>query len=171
MTRESALTFVIDVPGLDDLPYMRRSLVERGLVPHLTVLYPWHPVPLASSSIEQAAEAVAGTGTIHARFDRIETFPSGVVYAAMADPDAVIALMQRVFAAFPETPPYGGEHPSPVPHLTLAQCDPPDLAATRSEVEAQTAGLLPFAVEFAALGILEQDEAGRWSVTGEVSLL
>ena len=118
-----------------------------------------------------AAEVVAGTGAIHARFDRLETFPSGVVYAALADPEPVVALMEKVFASFPETPPYSGEHPSPRPHLTLAQCEPADLASTLADLEVRTSPLIPFEVQLTELGVLQQDPDGRWSVTGQVSLL
>jgi hypothetical protein len=70
--RESALTFVIDVAELRALPYCRQEHDERGLVPHLTVLYPWLPAPLSVGDIDSAARVVAGTGPIEVRFDRLE---------------------------------------------------------------------------------------------------
>jgi hypothetical protein len=169
--RQSALSFVIDRPELASVPYCREGVRERGLVPHVTVLYPWHPAPLAASSIEQAARVVAGTGPLTMRFDRLGTFPSGVVYAAVADPEPVVALMERVWSAFPESAPYGGEFEQPVPHLTLGKCRPDDLSATLDEVTAQTRDRFPIEVCLAELGVLEQGVDGRWSVSTTVSLL
>ncbi|MGY6502256.1 MAG: 2'-5' RNA ligase family protein [Acidimicrobiales bacterium] len=169
--RESALSFVIDHPDLASVPYCRENRIERGLVPHLTVLYPWGPAPVGIRTIERAAEVVAGTGSINMHFDRLDTFESGVVYAALTEPGPVVELMRRVAAAFPDTPPYGGAHAEPVPHLTLGRCSPSDLAATVADVAVHTRTLLPFEVQLHELGVLEQDLDGRWSVTGAVSLL
>ena len=168
--RESALSFVIEVPGLSELPYCLQAMRERGLPPHLTVLYPWVPAPLTAESVEAAARAVAGTGAIELVFDRLGTFPGGVVHAAVADPDAVVELMGRVWSAFPDTPPYRGEFSDPVPHLTLAKCAPHELAETLAEIEEQTATLVPFSVTLTELGVLEQGENGRWSVVNGVPL-
>lgn len=169
-TRESALTFIVDHPGLSDLPYCQRDNHARGLVPHLTVLYPWRPAPLSPSDLADAARAVRGIGPITVRFDHLCTFPGGVVYAAPDDPSPLIALMHHVWEAFPDHPPYGGEFSEPVPHITLDQCDPSELADARAAVQAQVAGLMPFEVTFHALGVLQQDTEGRWSVTNALDL-
>lgn len=169
--RESALSFVIDHPGLTSVPHCRQAALDRGLVPHLTVLYPWGPAPVEVRVIERAAAAVAGTGSISMHFDRLDTFESGIVYAALSDPDPVVDLIHRVAAAFPDTPPYGGEHADPVPHLTLGRCSPSDLPATLADVTVHTRDIVPFEVHLDELGVLEQGLDGRWSVTGAVSLL
>lgn len=168
--RESALSFVIDLPGLASVPYCAENLQTRGLPPHLTVLYPWHPAPLGADSIARAVDSVRGTGPVRLVFDHVDTFASGVVYAALADPTPVVALTQRVATAFPETPPYGGAHEEPVPHLTLGRCRPDDMRRLADEVRLHAGALLPLEVHLEHLDVLEQDDAGRWSVTGSVSL-
>jgi hypothetical protein len=168
--RESALSLVVETPGLAEVPYCRESNRERGLVPHVTVLYPWLPAPLSPDDIGVAAAVVAGTGPLHVRFEHLETFPAGVVYAAVSDPGPVVDLMVKVWAAFPTTPPYGGAYREPVPHLTLGRCQPSELDATLDEVRAHTAELLPIEVHLVECGVLEQASDGRWSVTGRLSL-
>lgn len=53
------------------------------------------------------------------RLDRFATFPNGCIHLRPEPDKGFRELTDRLWAAFPECPPYGGEFPDSTPHLTL----------------------------------------------------
>lgn len=51
---------------------------------------------------------------------RLGRFPT-TAYLAPEPPNPFVAMTSALVRTFPEFPPYGGEHASVVPHLTVAQ--------------------------------------------------
>jgi 2'-5' RNA ligase len=122
MSRESAIdVYLPEVAGLLDrwrLPTV--SVAALGVPPHITVLYPWRPAPLRPSDIAEVAAAAAEIPPFTITLSRLARFP-GVLYLR-PEPDVTLrALIRRLAAAFPDTPPYGGQFPDPTPHLTVAK--------------------------------------------------
>ncbi|WP_199700857.1 2'-5' RNA ligase family protein [Jiangella rhizosphaerae] len=87
---------------------------------HVTVLAPFLPAPDATS-LEVVAAILAETAPIAFALRRLETFPNGVIYLAPEPAEPFRALTERFVAAFPQCPPYGGQFPDIVPHVTLDQ--------------------------------------------------
>lgn len=85
---------------------------------HVTLLSPWLSEPTAAD--------LACVGDVLQRepafvFELVEVrqFANGVVYLAPAPDVAFRRLASALAHAFPQTPPYAGEYPDSVPHLTL----------------------------------------------------
>jgi 2'-5' RNA ligase len=121
MARESAID--IHLESLDDLlkPW-RQITVEvanKGVPPHLTLLYPWRVAPLSAGDILALQAALQPLEPFEIRFTKLSHFARRVLYLALGEASerAVKNLMQTLFQAFPETPPYGGQFPDPTPHL------------------------------------------------------
>jgi hypothetical protein len=79
------------------------------------------------------------------------------------DPDAPFrVLTQAVADAFPAYPPYGGQFPDPVPHLTIADRGPPE-AMHAAEQQLQRA--LPIRSIAGSVTLLTELPTGRWDQT------
>jgi 2'-5' RNA ligase len=110
---------------------------------HLTVLGPFLPAPDAAAlavvgSIAAMTEPVAFT------LRRLRTFAGGVIYLEPEPDQPFRALTERLVAAFPQCPPYGGAFPEVVPHVTLDQ-------RSADVTEASTRALLGDAVPAACV--------------------
>ncbi len=71
-------------------------------------------------------------------------------------------LTQAVADAFPAYPPYGGQFPDPVPHLTIADRGPPK-AMHAAEQQLQPA--LPIRSTARSVTLLTELPTGRWDQT------
>lgn len=162
---------VLTVPDLDAFLAAHRHSTDRagttGVPAHVTALYPWLPEPHAAGAVERLAGAVAGSGPVTMTFRQVATFPVGVAYLVPEPDQPVRALIRRLVKAFPECPPYGGEHPDPAPHLTVTSCPPAELAEVATAVAAD---LVPVTCTVGVLTALEQAPDGRWRTAYTVRL-
>lgn len=107
---------------------------------HVTVLSPFLNAPLDMGDLQRVERVVRRHCAFEFELRRIDTFPNGIVHALPDPDDGFRRLTADLVTAFPQCPPYAGEFPDPVPHLTL------DLAhgdVTEESVTAAVAGLLP----------------------------
>jgi 2'-5' RNA ligase len=138
---------VVPVPALDD--YVRRRTAHYDLSflsadpafvhAHVTLLGPWlkHPT---QSDLDTVASIVAATEPFDTTFATFDVFPDGLIHLR-PDPDTPFRrLTAALVTAFPQCPPYAGEFPDPVPHLTLDRCAD---GITPRTVEADLRHLLP----------------------------
>ena len=168
--RESAIVVAVEHPAIDALPHVRQR-AESGIPPHITVLYPWRTPPVDEASMRALGRVVASVPEFTITLTTVETFPQGVVYAAVEDASGRLGkLMLSVAAEFPDAPPYRGEFSDVVPHLTLAACTPAALAAARSEVQSLLRGILPLTVPVSDITVLAQAETGIWAVDVKLAL-
>jgi hypothetical protein len=170
--RESAIG--VSLPELASLlDRWRMPTVEvaaLGVPPHITLLYPWRPAPLRDVDISEAEAAVRDFAPFSLALVRLERFP-GVLYLAPAPDDILKALTRRLTAAFPDTPPYGGQFTDPTPHLTLAKADSEDaLDVLEADVAAQLAGHLPVMLTIHHLTIEEEASDGTWATRATIPL-
>jgi 2'-5' RNA ligase len=171
MTRESAIEIVIEHPALATLPYWQQ-MAASGVPPHVTLLYPWRPAPVENASIG-ALRAVAEQFVPFAlTLRRVATFPKGVVYATVEPEAPVRWLIGAIAEVFPDAAPYGGEFAGtgPVPHCTLAKCEPDQVESARSEFAETFEAILPITVPVTSIAVEEQSDTGRWAVTTSVPL-
>ena len=69
--------------------------------------------------------------------------------------------MAATFASFPDCPPYGGDIPDPVPHLTVA--DGVD-ATTAAALDIAIGPGLPITSRVERLTLIAEDPKGHWIV-------
>jgi 2'-5' RNA ligase len=91
-----------------------------GVPAHVTVLAPFVPVRLfGAEERDRLLRVLAAVTPFDFRLDRTGWFGSTTLWLGPEDPAPFADLTQRVFAAFPDYPPFGGQHDEVVPHLTV----------------------------------------------------
>jgi 2'-5' RNA ligase len=159
---------VLEIPEVEPLlaGWRRRHdpAAATGVPAHITVLYPFIPPEDLTAEALEALRTIAG-GTAPFRFALVgvDEFP-GVLWLRPEPSADFVALMHRVWAAYPGRPPYGGRFPDPIPHLTVAVVEPGEQQkALRSDLERELAGQLPVECAASAVTVLCSDGTGRWS--------
>lgn len=143
-----------------------------GMPPHITLLYPWRMSPLADGDLRAVAAAFVGVEAFDLTLTRLARFPDAVYL--VPEPAAELRnLMDRLFEAFPETPPYEGRFTDVIPHLTVVTADE---QAFLDDLEPQIASALvpelPFRVHVSDICIDEPGVApeARWVVRARIPL-
>ena len=141
-----------------------RSLAEH-VPPHVTVLVPWAK-PDDAAALGRLAEVAGSLEPVEIGFGSAGLFPNGTVFLEPS-PD-LRPMVRAVLRAFPELPPYDGDHPDPHPHLTVSSAGG---AAVLAEVEAAlAAGPPPPRVWVDHLHVYAPDEQGIWRERDRVRL-
>lgn len=161
---ESALILVI--PEAEELvsPYrlLHDSSASVGVPAHVTVLYPFIlPQDIGESQLARLAKLFVAQPAFDLRFERTARFPD-VLYLEPLPPEPVIALVELVTAAYPDYPPYGGLHPTIIPHLTIAKSgDDELLQALDVEITALGSKSLPIQSHISQVTLYEKRDE-RW---------
>lgn len=119
---ETAL--LLPVPAAEPSVHQHRARLDEaandGVPAHITVLYPFlPPAEIGESVLASLRRLFAGFGAFEFRLDRIGWFGEEVVWLGPREPAPFTALTNLVFTVFPSCPPYGGQHPEVIPHLTI----------------------------------------------------
>ena len=126
----------VPVPELEAVVRARTERYDASFVSgdpefghaHLTLLGPWLAEP-TPEDLATVTRIVADEPSFAFTMAEVRQFPGGVLYLAPDPEEPFRRLAARLAAAFPQTPPYGGEFPDSIPHLTL------DHAVTGATVE------------------------------------
>jgi 2'-5' RNA ligase len=117
-----------------------------GLPPHITLLFPWRTAPVRAADVAELATAIADVPPFEVTLRRFERFP-GHLYLDPEPAGVIRPLIRRLIAAFPDTPPYGGRFPDPVPHVTIAEATTgEELSRLEDEIVRAIAPRLPLVV-------------------------
>jgi len=138
---------VVPVPALQPFVRARTARYDASFLSadpafvnaHITLLGPWlaHPT---EADLDAVGRIAAAEPAFDYRLTHVEGFPDGVLHLPPSPGSPFRRLTAALAAAFPQTPPYAGEFPDSVPHLTL------DHASTGATVASLTAELaLPVA--------------------------
>jgi len=136
----SESAFIVRIPEAEpwvaDLRNRHDVSAKLGVPAHVTVLFPF----MGSDRISQAVLALAQralneVAAFTFSFSEVRRFPA-TAYLAPEQPDPFIALTAALVRAFPDFPPFRGEHESVVPHLTVANGDASDAAKAADELRA-----------------------------------
>jgi 2'-5' RNA ligase len=145
---EGHTVLLVPVPALE--PFVRArwehydptwvSADPRFAHGHITLLSPFLAPPLPAAACRGIEEVLRRQPAFEFELRRIATFPNGIVHA-LPEPDTGFRrLTAELVEAFPQCPPYAGQFPDPVPHLTLDQVHG---EVTEASVRAAVAGMLP----------------------------
>lgn len=169
--RESSID--LQFPGLAPLLSPWRDANEaKGIPPHVSLLYPWRTPPLNDRDVDAVRATIANCAAFPITFSAIGRFPrKRVLYLKIENNVPLRTLMETIHGEFPETPPYRGEHPEVIPHLTIATADD-DFALDRleREVRLRLEGRLPLAVEAQSVIVAQKNPDGIWSTAAELPL-
>jgi 2'-5' RNA ligase len=144
----------------------------KGIPPHVSLLYPWRAAPVDERDVDAVRAAIANCTAFAIRFLAIGRFPKKrVLYLKIQDNGALRALMQTIHGAFPETPPYGGEHREIIPHLTIATAgNDLELDRLEQEIRVKLEAHLPLVVEARSVIVAQENSDGIWSTVAELPL-
>jgi 2'-5' RNA ligase len=165
--RRSALVVVAAeaeaVVGEWRVRYQRES-VERGIPPHLTVLFPFIPATaIGDGTLTELRRLYAPVRPFGYELASVESFPDAA-WLAPVPAEPFHALVDRARQAFPALPPYGDPEHVVVPHCTVGTHDDPE--AVQAMVRALREDLgprLPIRCRAAELVLLAEQEAGTWA--------
>ncbi len=115
---------VVQVPAAEPVVQEHRRQLDPsaalGVRAHLTVLFPFLPPDrLSMAALAAVATVVQTVPAFDLVLDKTAWFGDQVLYLAPQDPGPLAALTERLVAAFPDCPPYGGVFDEVVPHLTV----------------------------------------------------
>ncbi len=161
----SESAFIVSVPQAESLVGSLRERFDAsariGVPAHITVLVPFMSPELITPEVLRVAEAALGrVNSFDFSLVKIGRFPTTAYL--MPEPAApFVALTESLVAAFPEFPPFRGEHSSIVPHLTVATGNAAEAEIAAAEVAAlvQSHG----AVESSCNSVeLLENSSGTW---------
>lgn len=135
----------------------------EGVGAHVTVLYPFLPAArIDGAALATVLDVVGDHERFTVTFGSAGFFPGNVVWLRPEPDGPLRALTSGLAEAFSSCPPYGGEFPDPVPHLTVA-VDLDDQEAARL-VRSLSLSLVrsPVTTTVAELVLIARDATGRW---------
>jgi 2'-5' RNA ligase len=164
--RRSAIVVPIRLPAALGTLMLRESETARlGVPAHVTLLFPFAETPsLGPETFASIGRVVADAPAFDVTFGEIRRFepgegaPNGVVWLAPEPAEPFLSLIDRLWQAFPDYPPYGGAFDEVIPHVTIADDD-----GTRMDAnEAEAVLHLPFRRRVSAAALIVEGPNGRW---------
>jgi hypothetical protein len=158
---------IVTVPQAEPAVSAWRSQLDPmaalGVPAHLPVLFPFvPPAGIDEATRTTLRELLSSVTTFDFSLVATRWFADTVLWLA-PDPDAPFrVLTQAVADAFPAYPPYGGQFPDPVAHLTIADRGSPE-AMHAAEQQLQPA--LPIRSIARSVTLLTELPTGRWDQT------
>jgi 2'-5' RNA ligase len=140
-----------------------------GMPPHVTLFVPFTDGEEAvePARVASLGELLAGFAPFPFRLTRTARFrAASVLYLTPEPAEPFVHLALAVIRRFPEHAPYGGLHPDPVPHLTVAKGD----EALLGPIEADVRRSLPIAAVASEAALVVERE-GRWTVEAALPFL
>lgn len=134
----------------------------EGVPAHITILFPFMEVDrLSAEVLARAAAAMQGVAPFAFTLGEVGRFP-GIAFLAPEPAAPFVELTRALAAAFPDYPPYGGEHPSTAPHLTIANrgAEAADFAAAEAAQWLRAHGPIRACCDTVTL---IENSGGRWT--------
>jgi 2'-5' RNA ligase len=129
-----------------------------GMPAHVTLLFPfWRLDQLDAEGLADLTALFASAPSIRATFADVGQFP-GFAYLAPEPREWFIGLTEVLSSRFGLLP-YGGVHPSIVPHLTVARHPDPDVL---TPITASLRQYLPLETDVHEVWLMEEAADGHW---------
>jgi 2'-5' RNA ligase superfamily len=172
-TPELQSALIVEVAAAEPVVGRHRAELDAnarlGVPAHVTVLAPFLPAGrIGDDERDRLRHVFAGVAPFDVRFERTGWFGTVVLWLAPQDPAPFADLTERVFAAFPGYPPFGGEFDEVVPHLTIGHgCPVDDLRRAEREIIPR----LPVAARVSVVTLIaESSPGGRWETLASFPL-
>ena len=156
---------VVPVPEAEPAVGAHRARLDAsaalGAPAHITVLFPFVPPDRVDDNVLERVTRVVGTvPRFRYSFRKTAWFDDRVLWLAPDDDGPFRELTHRVWAEFPDHPPFEGAFDDVVAHLTVGHDQPPDVLR-RAEDDVRPH--LPIEGAATEVVLLAQDEpGGRW---------
>jgi 2'-5' RNA ligase len=130
-----------------------------GMPAHVTLLVPFTDSDeLTDERVDAAESALAKFAPVELTLARCRYFDDGpVLYLEPEPPEPFKAMTAALVRTFPEHPPYGGAHPDPTPHVTVAVEIPRE---ELESIERQLAPALPIRTTVEDVWLVAHDPEG-----------
>lgn len=105
------------------VPLLQRYAPDTSVrVPaHITLLFPFVPVERLAEAAVKLREICAQIQPFKITLQGYDSFP-GVAFMNPVNPSPIQAVFRKIYAAFPECPPYGGQFGHDLhPHMTVGE--------------------------------------------------
>lgn len=168
---ETAL--IVAVPEAEPVVGTHRARLDEnaalGIPAHVTILAPFLPGErLGAAELVRLTRLFAAAAPFDVRLDHSDWFGTSVLWLGPEDPAPFRDLTARVFAAFPDYPPYKGQFDAVIPHLTVGYESPVEQMRSAEE---EIAGRLPIVARVTAVTLLtESSPGGRWDAAVSLPL-
>lgn len=142
---------------------------EWGVPAHVTLLYPFvPPAAIDADVLSRLGRAIAAVPRFHAEWSRTDWFGTDVLWLVPEPASSFQMLMDNVWRAFPDFPPFGGQLDEIVPHLTVGHDAPLDeLRVAELDVLAH----LPIRMDVTAVQVMAGSKApNSWQMIAELPL-
>lgn len=157
--------FIVRVPEAESCVGALRerfdASVKLGVPAHITVLVPFmSPERISETVLQRVRHALSRVPAFSFQLFKVQRFPA-TAYLAPEPAAPFISLTQSLVHSFPEYPPFGGEHESIIPHLTVAHgsASKAEVAALELAAAMQTHG--PIVSCCTSVSLLE-NSSGLW---------
>jgi len=157
--------FVVQVHSAEslvaDLRQRFDATAQQGVPAHITLLVPFmDPRHITPEVLDRAQQALAKAAPFSFSLVKVARFPTTTYLAP--EPSAPFVDMTMALAeAFPDFPPYGGEHQQIVPHLTAAHGSASEADEAEAELRLRLGASGPIAAECHSVVLLE-NSTGLW---------
>ena len=157
--------FIVKVPAahalVEDLRRRYDATVALGVPAHVTVLFPFmDPALITPEVLARAQRALNRTPSFSFSLNEVGRFPE-TAYLAPEPAAPFVAMTMALAKAFPEFPPYGGEHQGVIPHLSVAHGSASDADAAASELQARLRASGPLHATCSSVALIE-NASGTW---------
>jgi 2'-5' RNA ligase len=172
-THDSESALIVEVAAAEPAVGRYRAHLDAnsglGIPAHITILAPFLPVGrLGAAERDRLLRVFAAVPPFDFRLDRTGWFGTTTLWLGPEDPAPFLDLTERVFAEFPDFPPFGGQFDVVVPHLTIGLDRTAD-ELRRAELEIIPA--LPVVARVSAVTIMaESRPGGRWETLASFPL-
>ncbi|WP_093168548.1 2'-5' RNA ligase family protein [Variovorax sp. YR216] len=157
--------FIVEVPSAEalvgDLRERFDSTAQLGVPAHVTVLYPFmDPAYVTPAVLQKARTALVSVSSFEFSLEGVGRFRT-TAYLAPFPLVPFTAMTASLAQAFPEFPPYGGEHAGSIPHLTVAHGDVIHAEVAAAELEDRLRLYGPIETHCSSVVLIE-NSTGRW---------
>jgi 2'-5' RNA ligase len=163
--REPESAFIVRVPEAERCVGALRerydASVKLGVPAHITLLVPFMPPDRIDDQVLRRAQAALDVvPSFHFRLSKVARFPA-TAYLEPEPAEPFIALTRSLVRSFPDYPPFGGEHDSIVPHLTVAHGSAVEAEVAARELVAAVQSHGPIHGRCKTVTLLE-NSSGSW---------
>lgn len=164
---------IVPVPAADIVVAGFRAELDPaarlGVPAHVTVISPFMPPGRIDRDVlATLADTVRSVRAFDATLSRVRWFSDTVVWLAPEPSAPFRELTGKVFARFPDYPPYGGLHDDIVPHLTIGlNGDITEMRVAAQVIEPS----LPISIWVDRVALIQgSNEPGSWRTVAELPL-